>query len=129
METIEKDYDLEIFSKAMSLLVDASKLQFNCYASPHFVSSQGVSGFGNISCFNTLADAMNFKGYRTKKGKPLTGSYLAVIKNRLSKRYGDEFVEDLVDWESVSTPVLIRSSKATPPKKPRLKAGSAVAFQ
>ncbi len=106
-----QDQDLILFSRAMDTLVNASRIQFDTFANPHFVSSVGVVGYGNISTFDLLAGAMNFKGYRTKKGKYLTGSYLAVMKGRLSKRYGEDFITDLVDWELVGTPVVPHKSK------------------
>ena len=124
-----RDYDLVLFSKAMDTLANASRIQFDAFNQPHFFRSVGVEGYGNISTLNSLAGAMNFKGYRTKTDKYITGSYLKVMKDRLSKKYGDEFIEDLVDWELVSTPVIPRTSNVGSKKKPILKSGSAITYQ
>jgi hypothetical protein len=125
---MKTDYDLVIFSKAMDTLTKASQIQFEAFNPPNFFSSVGVEGYGNIGSFDLLAGAMNFKGYRTKKGKYITGSYLAVMKDRLTKRYGEDFIVDLVDWEMVSTPVRPRNNKAGMEKKPKMKLGSSISY-
>ena len=100
------DHELHLFSNAMDILVSASQLKFDPYVKDHFVSSIGIEGYGHISTFNTLAGAMNHKGFRTKTGKYITGSYLKNMKTNLTKKYGGEFVVDLVPWENVSTRIL-----------------------
>ena len=88
-----------------SLLVDASRVKLDPFHKDYFVSSIGVDGYGNIGDYNLLAGALNFKGYRTKTGKYIKGSYLKNVKSKLTKKYGRDFVVDLVEWERVSTPV------------------------
>ena len=112
----------------MDTLAKASQIKFDVFKKPHFVSSIGVEGYGNISSFDLLAGAMNFKGYRTKKGKYITGSYLAVMKDRLTKKYGEDFIADLVDWEMVSTQVVPPLHRAGMEKKPNFKLGSCLSY-
>ena len=100
---MHKDHELHLFSTAMDILSSASQIRFNHFVKDTFRSSIGVEGYGNIDTFDTLAGAMNFKGYRTKLGKYITGSYLKNMKKNLTKKYGQEFVVDLVDWTKVNT--------------------------
>jgi hypothetical protein len=106
---MKKDYDLSLFSKAMDILVSSSQLKFDPFRKDVFVSSTGIEGYGTIGDFNRLAGAMNFKGLRTKTGKYITGSYLKNMKTNLTKKYGEDFVEDIVDWELVSNQILPES--------------------
>ena len=97
---MKQDYELYIFSHAMDILVSASQLKTAPFYKDHWGISIGVEGYGNVGDFNLLAGALNYKGYRTKTGKYIRGSYLKNCKSHLTKRYGEEFVEDLVDWEN-----------------------------
>jgi hypothetical protein len=99
----EKDFELQLFSHAMDILVNASRLQFNPFVKDFFVSSVGVPGYGNIGTYDRLAGALNFNGFRTKTGKYIRGNYLKLIKSNLQKKYGKEEIEDLVYWKYVST--------------------------
>ena len=101
---MNKDHELYLFSHAMDILAGASQLRLEPFRKDYFVCSVGVEGYGNISDFNLLAGAMNFKGYRTKRGKYITGTYLKKMKSNLTKKYGKDFVLDLVPWEKVSVP-------------------------
>ena len=107
---MEKDYELSLFSRAMDILVSSSQLKIDPFHKDVFVSSVGVQGYGTIGDFNTLAGAMNFVGLRTKTGKYITGSYLKNMKSNLTKKYGEEFVEDIVEWDLVSKQILLDSN-------------------
>ena len=104
---MKQDYELKLFAKAMDTLVTASQL-IPC--TNQGVKSVGVSGFGNIDGMDTLAGAMNFLGFKSKKGKYLTGTNLKKIKQRLTKKYGRKFVSELVNWENVGTRYSISTS-------------------
>ena len=106
---MKEDYELSLFSKAMDILVSSSQLKFDPFHKDVFVSSVGIGGYGTIGDFNRLAGAMNFIGLRTKTGKYITGSYLKNMKTNLTKKYGKEFVEDIVEWELVSNQILPES--------------------
>jgi hypothetical protein len=107
-----KDYDLQIFSHAMEILVNASKLRFDPYDRANPVTSIGVDGYGNVDTLDRLAGALNFKGYRTRTGKYIRGNYLKQIKHSITQKYGKEFVSDIVAWEQVSTPILTKPQKS-----------------
>lgn len=96
------DEDLSLFSSAMSILVKASTLKPDAFVKHHSVSSVGVEGYGNIDTLERLAGAMNAQGYRTHTGKYLSANYLKKIKSNLIKKYGAEYVADIVDWREVS---------------------------
>ena len=100
---MKNDYELHLFSNAMDILSNASQIKFNPFIKDTFRSSVGVEGYGNIDTFDTLAGALNYKGFRTKLGKYITGSYLKNMKRNLTKKYGEDFVVDLVDWSKVNT--------------------------
>ena len=103
MRQEKNDYELKLFSHAMDILVNASRLKLNPFVKDCFVSSVGVDGYGNIDTYDMLAGALNFNGFRTKTGKYIRGNYLKLIKSKLQKKYGKEEIEDLVYWENVST--------------------------
>lgn len=96
------DEDLSLFSVAMSILVKASTLKPNVFVKNHSVSSIGVEGYGNIDTLERLAGAMNTQGYRTHRGKYLSANYIKKLKSNLTKKYGAEYVADIVDWKDVS---------------------------
>ena len=100
---MSQDYELNLFSKGMEILVDASKLQKDPFVKDHFVSSIGLYGYGSIGTYDRLAGAMNYKGHRTSKGKYITGKNLQKMKSNLIKKYGEDFVCDLVEWGKVSS--------------------------
>jgi hypothetical protein len=97
-----KDHELFIFSHAMEILVKASTLKYQPFSKNHGFESIGVEGYGTISTLERLAGAMNVKGFRTSQGKYLTATNLKKMKSTLIKRYGQQFVADLVDWRDVS---------------------------
>jgi len=103
---MKKDFDLLLFSHAMEILVNASQLKFDPFNKSQSVSSVGVDGYGTVDTLDKLAGAMNFKGYRTKQGKYIRGSYLKQIKYLLIKKYGREFIVDTVSWENVSAEII-----------------------
>ena len=103
---MHKDYDLLLFSHAMEILVNASKLKFDPFNKTQSVSSIGVDGYGNLDTLEKLAGALNFKGYRTKTGKYIRGNYLKRIKHNITKKYGEEFVSNIVSWNNVSTEIV-----------------------
>ena len=103
---MKTDYELHLFSNAMDILSSAAQLKFNPFIKDTFRSAVGVEGYGSIDSFDTLAGALNFKGFRTKLGKYITGSYLKNMKSNLIKKYGEEFIIDLVDWNKVNTPII-----------------------
>jgi hypothetical protein len=101
------DTDLNLFIQSVELLVDASQLRFQIDLSNNATLSKGVTGYGNISNFDELAGALNFKGYRTKRGKYFNGSNLKKLKSNLYKKYGTGFMESLldesIDWSKMSS--------------------------
>jgi hypothetical protein len=97
-----RDHELFIFSKGMEILVKASTLKFQVFSRNHKFQSTGVEGYGTISTLERLAGAMNEKGYRTSRGKYITATNLKKMKSTLTKKYGEEFVADLVEWKDVS---------------------------
>ena len=96
------DEDLSLFSAAMSILVKASTLKPDAFVKNHSVSSVGVDGYGNIDTLERLAGAMNTQGYRTHRGKYLSANYIKKLKSNLIKKYGAEYVANIVDWNEVS---------------------------
>ena len=105
-EIMKQDYELRLFAKAMDTLVTASQL-IPCTVQG--VKSVGISGYGNIDGMDTLAGAMNFLGFKSKTGKYITGANLKKIKQRLTKKYGREFISELVNWENVGTRYFIQN--------------------
>ena len=109
MNAHTQDHDLNLFGNAISYLVDASEISFNIDLSNQGSLSQGVVGFGHIGTLDELASLMNFKGWRTKKGRLINGTLLKKMKSRLIKKYGhDEFfarLDDYVDWSRISSRV------------------------
>lgn len=100
---MSQDHELNLFCKGMEILVDASRLQFNPFVKDHFMSSVGVDGYGHIDTLDRLAGALNYKGYRTSKGKYLTGNNLKKMKSNLIKKYGENFTDEYVDWMEFGT--------------------------
>jgi len=98
----KKDHELFIFSAAMQILVKASALKYQPFSRNHKHQSIGMEGFGTISTLGELAAALNVKGYRTSRGKYLTAINLKKMKSIIIKRYGHDFVADLVEWKDVS---------------------------
>jgi hypothetical protein len=98
----KKDHELFIFSAAMQILVKASALKYQPFSRNHNHQSIGMEGFGTISTLGELAAALNVKGYRTSRGKYLTAINLKKMKSIIIKRYGHDFVADLVEWKDVS---------------------------
>ena len=100
-----EDYDLNLFGNAISYLVDASQIKFQVDYSNQGCPSQGVEQFGHVGTLDELASLMNFRGWRTQKGKMVSGSLLKKMKARLIRKYGkDEFLarlDDFVDWSKV----------------------------
>ena len=95
------DHELKLFSTAMDILVDASRVIIDPFHKDHFISSIGLQGYGNIDTLERLAGALNVQGYRTKRGKYITGNNLKKIKSNLTKKYGEKIVLELVDWTQV----------------------------
>ena len=100
-----QDYDLNLFGNAISYLVDASQLKFQVDYSNQGCPSQGVENFGHIRTLEELASLMNFKGWRTKTGKFISGDGLKKMKGRLIKKYGEDgflaLLDEFVDWSKV----------------------------
>ena len=86
----------------MEILVKASTLRYEPFSRNHGVRSVGVESYGTVSTLEKLAAVMNVKGYRTSRGKYLTATNLRKMKSTITKRYGRDFVSDLVDWKNVS---------------------------
>jgi len=106
---MSKDYQLHIFSNAMDILSNAAQIKFNPFIKNTMRSAVGVEGYGSIDTFDTLAGALNHKGFRTQLGKYITGSYLKNMKKNLIEKYGREFVVDLVDWNKVNKQITPQS--------------------
>ena len=102
-----KDTDLDVFIQSIELLVEASQLRFQIDLSNSSTLSQGVTGYGNISYFDELAGALNYKGFRTKRGKYFNGLNLKKLKSNLYKKYGGDFMKSLLDerieWNKISS--------------------------
>ena len=101
-QTYKNDQDLSLFSVAMTILVKASELKYDVFCKNHQVRSIGVQGYGTIDTLERLAGALNLQGYRTKTGKYIRADYLKKIKSNLIKKYGRDFVTDIVEWKDVS---------------------------
>ena len=100
---MSQDHELKLFSTAMDILVDASQIIIDPFTKDHFLCSVGLQGYGTIDTFERLAGALNYRGYRTKRGKYITGDNLKKMKSNLVKKYGDRFVMELVDWTRVGS--------------------------
>ena len=98
------DHELKLFSTAMDILVDASRVIIDPFHKDHFISSIGLQGYGNIDTLDRLAGALNVQGYRTKRGKYITGDNLKKMKSNLIKRYGEKVIVELVDWTRINIP-------------------------
>ena len=102
-----KDTDLDVFIQSIELLVEASKLRFQIDLSNSSTLSQGVTGYGNISNFDELAGALNYKGFRTKRVKYFNGLNLKKLKSNLYKKYSGDFMKSLLDerieWNKISS--------------------------
>ena len=81
--TTKPDHELKLFSTAMQILTDASQIIFDPFNKDYFRSSIGLQGYGNINTFDRLAGALNHQGYRTKRGKYITGNNLKKINSFL----------------------------------------------
>lgn len=102
-----KDTDLDVLIQSIELLVEASQLKFQIDLSNNSTLSQGITGYGNISNFDELAGALNYKGFRTKRGKYFNGLNLKKLKSNLYKKYGGDFMQSLLDerieWNKISS--------------------------
>ena len=102
-----QDTDLNLFVTSIEMLVAASQLRFQIDLSNSETLSQGITGYGNISNFDELAGVLNYKGFRTKRGKYFNGTNLKKLKSNLYKKYGNDFMRSLLDesieWNKISS--------------------------
>ena len=96
---INQDHELTIFTKAMEVLIQSSKLEFNPWLQEtRYLKSVGIDGHGNMDSFEKIAGVLTSQGYETKTGKRITGNNLRQMKSILMERYGKDFLEEYIDW-------------------------------